>query len=176
MRSNKLDSLTPSERTVLRELLQERDQKTVARSLGLSPETVKTHLRNAREKCGADSSFALAKAFALYEGAPPGRGIPSDGGGASAASDVKEGASEAGEALNDRSDELREARTPFVFEQEFLTRSTAEPLQERAGHVGVQRLLMIAALVLFLVFAIILAFPLSESFQRFANLIQPPIG
>jgi DNA-binding CsgD family transcriptional regulator len=169
-----LDSLTPSERTVLRELLKERDQKAVARALGLSPETVKTHLRNAREKCGTGNSFALAKAFALHEGSPPRWGItPERGEDWPHIGDMGEGQAQAA-SMDDRSDEVREARTPFAFQEDSDVRAAAKQLQEAASGTALRRLSMIAALVLILTLLIILAFPLSESFQRFANLIDPP--
>ncbi len=76
MASEQLDSLTPTERLVLRSLLENRDQKAIARELKLSPETVKTHLRNAREKTGIRTSFALAKALADHDPHPPERVIP----------------------------------------------------------------------------------------------------
>jgi DNA-binding CsgD family transcriptional regulator len=44
-------------------LLRERDQKAIARQLNLSPETVKTHLRNAREKTGVRTSSAAATRY-----------------------------------------------------------------------------------------------------------------
>lgn len=175
MHATIFDSLTPSERAILRELLRQRDQKCVARELGLSPETVKTHLRNAREKCGADTSFALAKAFALHEGAPPRWGIPLDGGGRSVGSDASEAMPADGDADGDRN-EVREARTSFAFDRDRTLPPTAQATREETNRDGLRRMLAILGIVILLIVVIILAFPLSESFQRLANEIEPPTG
>lgn len=169
-----LDSLTPSERSILRQLLKERDQKAVARTLGLSPETVKTHLRNAREKCGADTSFALARAFALHEGATPLWGITPEGGEDPDPVGGRSVGSTPTVSEDERSDEVREARTSFAFHEDPETGAAARQPRDVASGTVVRRLSMIALLVLVLALLIILAFPLSESFQRFANLIDPP--
>jgi len=76
MVSNSLDSLTPTERAVLQSLLHNRDQKAIARELAISPETVKTHLRNAREKTGIRTRFALAKALSEHVQHTPEWGRP----------------------------------------------------------------------------------------------------
>lgn len=171
-----LDSLTPSERTILRVLLTERDQKTVARHLGLSPETVKSHLRNAREKCRADTSFGLAKALALHERHPPEWGMTPEGGepiGGGDGMDVEPARTEADDG---RHDEAREMRQPFVFDHQLLPTASTTRSEGDSDGTTLRRLLAIAAIVLLLMLLIILAFPLSESFQRLANLIEPPTG
>lgn len=176
MHPTNFESLTPSERTILRELLRERDQKAVARVLGLSPETVKTHLRNAREKCAADTSFALAKAFARHEGAPPRWGIPLDGGEAEADIPLIDGSQAAQGEFEAEHEEFREDRTSFVFDHETLPLLSAQSRLQADHDVSLRRLLKIGVLVCILMLVIILAFPLSESFQRLANVIDPPTG
>lgn len=174
MGPSNLDSLTPSERAILRQLLKERDQKAVARTLKLSPETVKTHLRNAREKCGAGTSFALARAFALHEGSTPLWGITPDGGGNPESIADREVGSKPTASEDERSDEVREARIPFAFHEDLEIRAAARQPRDVASGTVIRRLSMIALVVFVLALLIILAFPLSESFQRFANLIDPP--
>lgn len=177
MSPDQIQSLTPSERSVLRKLLEERDQKTVARALGLSPETVKSHLRNAREKCGARDSFSLAKALAAHEGHPPIRVIPFDGGEQDGPQTVRskpiEGIFETGRAQVTSS--ISEERSLFIFADGAGQRVNSEHEREASeGAKGGPRLLIAFGIVVLIMLILILAFPLSESFQRLANAIDPP--
>lgn len=172
--TDSFELLTPSERRILYQLLVDGDQKSVARSLDLSPETVKTHLRNAREKCGVASSFALAKAVYPTNLRPPKRGIPQSRGGFTEASSPSRSSTPVPRFGNSECDELRENFVPFTFDD---LPSLALPDKQRSGRGDpaiFHRLLMIGALTLVVALAIILAFPLSESFQRLANVIDPP--
>jgi len=172
MEANKLDLLTPSEKKTLRQLLVDHDQKAVARTLGLSPETVKTHLRNAREKCGYASSFALARALIAHERSTPFQGIPPKGGGPDGDVAGRFAPPDAKAPAVHHDDELREERTVFTFTDRCDHAPPARSESDKT--IALKRLLLVGALVLILIVAIILAFPLSESFQRFANAIETP--
>lgn len=171
-----LDSLTPSEKLVLRTLLHHRDQKAIARELGLSPETVKTHLRNARTKTGVRTSFALARALDDREPPPPGSGMPRPG-GAPTASDVD---SDDGTRRSDDPEErlmvFQEDRAVFEFDGPPHQSFRVAALDGRPLSRPLVRLLMVAGLTLLIAVIILLAVPLSDAFQRFANVLDPPRG
>lgn len=167
-----LDSLTDAEKRVLRTVLVERNQKAVASVLGLKPETVKTHLRNAREKCGAISSYDLARVLAAHDDGPtPFQGIPRR--------EVETREPEDGiPALPKRPRDdvsevvgLREIGTTFDFEPPSLAPAEDRQFVPPARVGAMPRLLLAAALALVVMLAILLVFPLSESFQRLADLI-----
>lgn len=176
MSPDRIEALTPSERTVLRKLLDERDQKSVARSLGLSPETVKSHLRNAREKCGAPDSFSLAKALAAHEGSPPEWVIPPRGGEPASFPSAKTQAVESVHELEATAvDQVSEERALFVFAEAIGRTPPSEHERKPSnGYGGFSRLLAATGLAVMIILIIILAFPLSESFQRLANALDPP--
>lgn len=174
MEPHPLDSLTPSERNVLRVLLQERDQKAIARQLNLSPETVKTHLRNAREKTGVRTSFALARALAEQETHPPERGIPRFEGGPRPARSTTDEPSKQPERLDLDDDAFHERRAVFDYGQSSFTAPATREEEKRNSLPASMRMLIVIGMGILLVAIIILAFPLSESFQRFANVLDPP--
>lgn len=174
MEPHVLDSLTPSEKNVLRVLLRERDQKAIARQLNLSPETVKTHLRNAREKTGVRTSFALARAFAERDAHTPERGIPLPEGGPSPSSSVTEGASRRPTDTDRNDDAFHEGRAVFDFDRSSIHVPPLRGEGRRNPLSASTRLLIVAGMVIMLVALIILAFPLSESFQRLADVLDPP--
>lgn len=174
MEPHLLDSLTPSERTVLRVLLRERDQKTIARQLNLSPETVKTHLRNAREKTGARQSFALARALADRETHTPEQGITLQGGGSSSPAGATNGASKRPEEQGREDDAFHETRAVFDYAQSSSVFPVPQEEKQRNSLSATMRMLITTGLGVLLVVLIILAFPLSESFQRLADVLDPP--
>jgi len=58
--------LTPRELAILREVMEHKPSKQIARALGIAPETVKSHLKAIFAKCGAASRAELrCKASAL---------------------------------------------------------------------------------------------------------------
>jgi DNA-binding CsgD family transcriptional regulator len=174
MEPNPLHSLTPSERNVLRVLLRERDQKAIARQLNLSPETVKTHLRNAREKTGVRTSFALARALAEQEAHPPKRGIPRFEGEPSPARSTTDEPSKRPEEPDLNDDAFHEARAVFDYgRSSFMVHAPREE-KKRNSLPASMRMLIVTGVGILLVALIILAFPLSESFQRFADVLDPP--
>lgn len=59
--NKRLDSLTPRERDVLRQLLLGRSNKAIARELGLSPRTVEVHRARIMEKTGAQGLSQLVR-------------------------------------------------------------------------------------------------------------------
>ncbi len=174
MDTPRLDSLTSSERTVLRVLLRARDQKAIARELNLSPETVKTHLRNAREKTGIGTSFALARAFADHDAPPPERGIPRPEGEPWGIDSAIPMPSMRPGRADRNGDAVREERAVFTFDQASIPIPPVRQTEKRNALTAWPRLGTIIALVLLLTIVVLLAFPLSESFQRFANVIAPP--
>jgi len=173
MNPDGLHRLTDSERAVLRELLRHGHQGSVARALNLSPETVKTHLRNAREKCGASASFALARLLAESERSTPKEVMPRLGGGTITPHPVNSKASEP-EKRDGMGDEVREERVAFGFQGMPMPATEERHDTGTHGSGALKRLLLAGALVLIVTLAIILAFPLSESFQRLANVVAPP--
>ncbi len=174
MESHPFDSLTPSERNVLRVLLRERDQKAIARQLNLSPETVKTHLRNAREKTGVRTSFALARALAEEEAHPPERGIPRLEGEPAPTRSVTNESSRRPEEPDPNDDAFHEKRAVFDYGQSSFTAPAPWEEKKRNSLTASTRMLITTGLGILLVVLIILAFPLSESFQRFADVLDPP--
>lgn len=169
-----LDSLTPSERRVLRVLMRERDQKAIARQLNLSPETVKTHLRNAREKTGVRTSFALARALAEQEAHPPERGIPRFEGEPSPSPSITEMASKRPEEPELEGDAFHEERAVFDYGRSSFMAPGPWEEKKRNPLPASTRMLIVIGMGILLVALIILAFPLSEAFQRFANVLDPP--
>lgn len=166
------DSLSPGERTALGLLLEEGDQKAVARRLGVSPETVKTHLRNAREKTGIGSSFALARALARGQTPTPFRGIPGQGGATASSAAPMHGAKDS--RRNDDGDRpgLSEAHVRLDLDRPASS-STGGTGGWRHAPSPMLRLVAVGGLVLIISLVIILAFPLSESFQRLADKLDP---
>ena len=64
------DALSPRESAVLDLIAQGQSNKTIARILGISPETVKTHVKNLFLKLGVEKrAQAVARAFAEEAGA-----------------------------------------------------------------------------------------------------------
>jgi DNA-binding CsgD family transcriptional regulator len=174
MASDPLDSLTPTERLVLRSLLENRDQKTIARELKLSPETVKTHLRNAREKTGIRTSFALARALASHDAHPPKRVIPRPVGEPSPPFDRIEATSSQAEGPGRNDDAFHEERAVFSYDRSSFSHPAAPVGERRNPLTSMPRVLTATGLTILLIVVILLAFPLSQSFQRFADVLDPP--
>lgn len=165
--------LTPSERNVLRVLVRERDQKAIARQLNLSPETVKTHLRNAREKTGVRTSFALARALVEHESHPPGRGIPLPEVEPFPARSPTSGISKRPEKQDLNGDAFHEERAVFDYGRSSFTASAPREEKKRNPLPASMRILIVTGMGILLVALMILAFPLSESFQRLADVLDP---
>jgi DNA-binding CsgD family transcriptional regulator len=72
----RLEALTRRERDCLRLVLDRLSSKEIGRTLGISPTSVDTLVRRAREKLGVDDRYAAAQLLADWErdGAPPGPG------------------------------------------------------------------------------------------------------
>jgi len=174
MVSNSLDSLTPTERAVLQSLLHNRDQKAIARELGISPETVKTHLRNAREKTGIRTSFALAKALSERVRHTPEWGMPRAGGGAPPPDVSTDVASSRPEGADRNGDAFHEERAVFDFDLTPFPHPIPPVVEKRNEFAWATRMMIVVGLAVLAIFVILLAFPLSESFQRFANVLDPP--
>ncbi len=174
MEPHVLDSLTPSERNVLRVLLRERDQKAIARQLNLSPETVKTHLRNAREKTGVRTSFALARAFAERDPSTPDRGIPLPEGEPAPSQSVTEHVSKRPTETDRNDDAFHERRAVFDFDHSSLHVPLLREEGKRNTLSTTTRMLIVTGMGIMLAALILLSFPLSESFQRLADVLDPP--
>lgn len=174
MASEQLDSLTPTERLVLRSLLENRDQKAIARELKLSPETVKTHLRNAREKTGIRTSFALAKALADHDPHPPERVIPLQVGGPFPPFGLSDPASSQAGRPDRNDDAFHEERAIFAFDRSSIPHPVFPAEERRNSLTSMPRMLTTTGLALLVIVVILLAHPLSESFQHFADVLDPP--
>ena len=60
------DSLTPRERGILELIAEGRSNKEIARSLGIAPETVKSHVKNIFDKLSVEKrAQAIARAQSL---------------------------------------------------------------------------------------------------------------
>ncbi|KUO67284.1 MAG: hypothetical protein APF84_09670 [Gracilibacter sp. BRH_c7a] len=59
LNQNQIKFLTPKEKVVLEKILQGGTNKTIARELNLSPETVKSHVKNILHKCNVSSRVQL---------------------------------------------------------------------------------------------------------------------
>lgn len=69
-----IEPLTPRELDVIRLLAEGKSDKSLAVALGISPLTVRNHLRNAREKTGLNNRTQLAL-YAIQAGLAPLPGI-----------------------------------------------------------------------------------------------------
>jgi len=63
----RLQALTQRERDCLRLVLDQLSSKEIGRTLGISPTSVDTHVRRAREKLGVDDRYAAAQLLAAWE-------------------------------------------------------------------------------------------------------------
>src|SRR5580704_6162484 len=81
----RIEVLTTRERDCLRLVLDQLSSKEIGRALGISPTSVDTHVRRAREKLGVDDRYTAAQLLAAWErdGAVPSAG-PAPRGAASA--------------------------------------------------------------------------------------------
>lgn len=77
-----LETLTPKERECLRLVAENRGSKDIARLLGISPTSVETHVRRAREKLGLRDRFAAARLLVHAEDQAEARAVASSGEGA----------------------------------------------------------------------------------------------
>jgi len=66
----RLQALTGRERDCLRLVLDQLSSKEIGRKLGISPTSVDTHVRRAREKLGVDDRYAAAQLLAAWERDP----------------------------------------------------------------------------------------------------------
>ena len=74
----RLEALTQRERDCLRLVLDQLSSKEIGRTLGISPTSVDTHVRRAREKLGVDDRYAAAQRLAAWErGGAIGPGVTS---------------------------------------------------------------------------------------------------
>lgn len=69
----RIESLTPRERTVLRLLFAGDKVKTIADLLGISEATVRSHVRSMLRKLGVNSQLAAVAAYGWLQGGQPGR-------------------------------------------------------------------------------------------------------
>jgi DNA-binding CsgD family transcriptional regulator len=78
MRDSPIDKLTERQKEVLRLYYARMDRKEIARKLGISPETVKQHLDDARTALGVSRSAEAARLLFESDGllTPPSRGTP----------------------------------------------------------------------------------------------------
>lgn len=163
-----IDKLTQQERACLR-LVPLRNTAEIARLTGLSPETVKTYLRRAREKLDVTRTAAAARLLIEADSCPLERGS------SSRVTDAE------GSDLHLMPPQRPARSAPVAVQEERTGFSYAherrEPQEEEGAAYDRQwlnTLLKIAALVAMIAVIILLADPLSQSAQKLANLISPP--
>lgn len=168
-----IDSLTAQERVVLRLVKPGFEIKLIARELGLSPDTVKAHLRHCRAKLGVSSSLAAAKLLAEAECRTEFNGVtPAK---AMAPPSVSKESTEAtwGPVSISTPAVVREAPASVSFGI-HLARYDAPAGGKRNGLSPLLRITLMIAMVVGLVLAIVAAPALYDSTQRVANAIDPP--
>lgn len=162
------ESLTPAERTCLRASLG-RTNEEVAQILGVSPNTVKTQLVNARRKLGSPPKGAAALGLVAWEQARehhPFRVSPKR---------VMVDPPDAGHEAATGTEAVHEERATFDFGE--AASRPGPPVHSEVPQDDLtnrlQILWQLARLVLAVITTVLLAGPLSEGYQGFANLIYP---
>lgn len=164
MNIHALESLTPRQRECLRLVRKDKSTKEIARELGISPQTVNNHLKAAMCALGVGSRFIAARALREHE-AP--------------------GLLEASQSQAILVDPDYSLILPMPVEGVQEDRGTYEPHQaakpagERSGRYRLtvtQRLLCIALLTATTAVIAVAALPMSDSVQRFANWLEPPVN
>ncbi len=173
MNAEAYESLTRSERAVLRLLSREREIGEVAETLGLTVSTVETYIKTARRKLGGVSRYVAARNLRDHEASLNGgslvRGLPEQ----VSSSDIEA----VGEAMPpNRQDRVREESAVFDFGDGPPTHRS--PVGMGAGSAGsaLLRLLMVVGVAVAIAALLLLAIPLGEGAQRLANVIDPPHG
>lgn len=163
MNIDALKSLTPRQRECLRLVKKDMSTKEIARELGISPQTVSNHLKAAMGALGISSRFVAARALRefelpdLIEASPPQAMVPD---------------------LEYRFftpipvDGVQEERG--IYEPRQALRSVGEDLR-RYPLTVIQRLLCIALLTATTAVIAVAALPMSDSVQRLANWLEPPV-
>jgi DNA-binding CsgD family transcriptional regulator len=165
------ESLTDRQRECLRLVARDRDSKEIARLLGKSPETVNAHIKASLAKLSYPSRFVAARELAAFEERHPWlvnqpRGIANE------------------RLISDQQPvdyAVRSERTSPAFRdgQAVFAMPTADPLPAWIDGQGgsttgaLRRLTLAAALTVLLALAIVAAVPMSDAFERLADLLRP---
>lgn len=164
MNIDALESLTPRQRECLRLVTKDRSTKEIARELGISPETVNNHLKAAMGTLRISSRFTAARAFRefeqidLLEASPPQAMVPDLEYGSVTAMPV---------------DGVQEERG--FYDPRRAPGPAGEGLRRYQLSV-IQRLLCIALLTATTAVLAVAALPMSDSVQRLANWLEPPVN
>ena len=172
MDPDRISSLTARERDCLRLVDRESSSGEIAARLDLSPSSVDTYIKRAREKLGAPSRFVAARALRDYEartqsGGPPDRGLAASE--RSNDSSDRQGTAEAGPDHVVVMEE-RAAFTPFPSVELASSRDEAKSIDVRSS---LRRTWLVVMLIVAFSAVVLLAFPLTESFQRLADVLEP---
>ena len=166
------DSLSPRERECLRLVARDRGSSEIAGILTLSVNTVDNHIKSARNKLGGIDRFRAAREISAFEGHDQSQAshtlaigqdlVSSDGCGVNnSVVDLPGTAS------------VRETRTVFEH-REMEDPKPLAGVTRKNDLTIIHQLILMCTLTFILGGVLMLAFPLSESWQRLANLIDPP--
>lgn len=164
MNTGAVDSLTQRQRECLRLVARDRDAKEIGRQLGISPQTVNNHVKAAMATLGVNSRFVAARLLASFEShSPPMASLPK-----AMANDI--GYTAIVPSLDEGVQEERGRYDP---------RRAPSPAWEKTRRYAlspVQRLLSVALLTAVVAVIIVAALPMSDSVQRLANWLDPPVN
>lgn len=167
------DSLSPRERECLRLVARDRGSSEIAGMLTLSVNTVDNHIKSARNKLGGIDRFRAARELSALEGHDQSQAshglaigqdpiLSDDRGTDNAVVDFPATAS------------VCETRTIFEHREEERHKRPPAGAMPKNDLSMVKQLILICILTFVLGGVLLLAFPLSESWQHLANLIDPP--
>lgn len=166
------DSLTARQKECLRLVSRDRDAKEIARILGLSPETVRGHVKAAMARLGTNSRYEAARRLAAAEATDPWRGDPSWGIGSTPVPVEHLGPHPS--TVDEAANVVREDRAVFVYRH--ASDETAVLPGAAGNDLTIVRLLRIVKLVFAIALILLLAGPLSVSFQNIARLVRNAIS
>lgn len=158
-----VSTLTDRERDVLLLAAKAYQNEEIARALGITPATVKVHVRNARLKLGGASRGAAARLVQEAFDVESAGGTPSIG---SANPPIFHDSSGRHQETGLPTEVVREVSQIFP---DVLAYKPARAEKRDEGLNGYGKLAIIAATALFVAMCIVLAGPVSDEFQRWAN-------
>ena len=169
-----IESLTSQEKVVLRQVVPGVRLKTIGANLGISTETVRVHLRHAREKLRVSSSLDAARLLAEDEALGTQNGVTPPKVMACSSTQFDSDDATWGVRPMPSRDVVREAQASASYDLNY--RSQDAPVSGAPSNElsSLQRLALIVAILVGLALAIIALPALHDSFQRVANAIEPP--
>lgn len=155
-----VSTLTDRERDVLLLAAKAYQNEEIARRLGITPATVKVHVRNARLKLGGASRGAAARLVQDTFDANNAGGTPSEG---TANPPIFLHSVLTENLAPEPGERVREA--PWLS-PDLLPARTSEPENASAQPSHLTKLVMVAAASLLVVMLLLLAKPITDEFQR----------